>query len=351
MADEGDKGPIKSRLYDIIDRNRDGKMTAEELQAALRLPAHAQSISQLIVRYESEWYYKPQKWDVLDELLGHSGSTPHLNWLAEKERIKQLSWWSEVAEKVGLPVHGRVYHLHPVGMAGHFAKMGGLINVEDFLLQYEQVHKLFSPDTPALTKESKDNLEKIIIAINTYYESSLQKANLYEVSYMLATARHETYYYPDAEFFSEKPEVGKLSYFNKYDPVLASDPEGRETARRNGNTQEGDGFKYRGRGCVHLTWKNNYQKFSNLLFFDFVSNPDAAAKFEYSIPIMIIGMTKGMFTGKKLADYLNINKVDYLAARKIINGTDEKVLIAPMQKDLKPFLRKLLNCLWSFKYG
>ncbi|WP_223456816.1 hypothetical protein, partial [Pseudomonas sp. GL-RE-19] len=120
MADAEDKGPVKSRLFDIIDRNRDGKMTAEELQAAIRLPAHAQSISQLIIHKESEWYHQPQKWDALDELLGHSGSTPHLNWLAEKQRIKQISWWSEVAEKVGLPSWGKVFHFQPVGLAGSF---------------------------------------------------------------------------------------------------------------------------------------------------------------------------------------------------------------------------------------
>lgn len=119
-AEEGDKGRVKSRLYDLLDRNRDGKITAEELQAAIRLPAHAQSISQLIVRCESEWY-RPQRWDMLDEILGHSGSTPHLNWLAEKQRITALSWWGEVAQRVGLPAHGEVYHFHPVGLVGWFS--------------------------------------------------------------------------------------------------------------------------------------------------------------------------------------------------------------------------------------
>jgi hypothetical protein len=120
IADAGDKGPIKERLYDIIGRNRDGEITAPELRAALSLPAHAQSISQLIFHSESEWYHTPKKWDALDELLGHSGSTPNLNWLAEKERIKQLSWWSEVAGKVGLPEQGDVYHFHPVGLVASF---------------------------------------------------------------------------------------------------------------------------------------------------------------------------------------------------------------------------------------
>jgi hypothetical protein len=57
----------------------------------------------------------------LDELLGHSGSTPHVNWLAEKERIKALCWWDEVMEKVGLPEDGKVYHFHPVGVGGNFS--------------------------------------------------------------------------------------------------------------------------------------------------------------------------------------------------------------------------------------
>ena len=120
IADAGDKGPIKERLYDIIGSNRDDQITAEVLRAALCLPAHAQSISQLIFHSESEWYHTPKKWDALDELLGHSGSTPNLNWLAEKERIKQLSWWSEVAEKVGLSEQGKAYHFHPVGLLGSF---------------------------------------------------------------------------------------------------------------------------------------------------------------------------------------------------------------------------------------
>ncbi|WP_341522389.1 hypothetical protein AABC73_02890 [Pseudomonas sp. G.S.17] len=120
LADDVDQGPVMSRLFAIIDRDRDGKMSGDEIQAALNLPAHAQSISQLIIDYETEWVHRPRKWDAMDEMLGHSGSTPHLNWLAEKERIKQLSWWDEVAEKVGLDSWAKVCHFHPVGLVGCF---------------------------------------------------------------------------------------------------------------------------------------------------------------------------------------------------------------------------------------
>ncbi|WP_256592895.1 pesticin C-terminus-like muramidase, partial [Pseudomonas sp. 2822-17] len=60
------------------------------------------------------------KWDALDDVVGHSGSTPLLNWVAEKERIREISWWNEVAQGVGLPVDGQVYHLHPIGLAMRF---------------------------------------------------------------------------------------------------------------------------------------------------------------------------------------------------------------------------------------
>ncbi len=128
LADLSDQGVMRKRLYDIIDRDRDGKMTAEELQAAISLPALAQSLSQLIIRYESEWRHTPRKWDALDEVLGHSGSTPLLNWVAEKERIREISWWNEVEERIGLPVDGKVYHFHPIGLLGNLCVVQQLAN-------------------------------------------------------------------------------------------------------------------------------------------------------------------------------------------------------------------------------
>ncbi|WP_447749092.1 hypothetical protein [Pseudomonas nicosulfuronedens] len=101
--DRWDQGPVQSRLYDIIDSNCDGKLAADEIQTALGIPAKAQSIAQLAIEYESEWHYRQAKWDDLDEVLGHTPSTPLLNWMAEKERIRELKWWSDVAGRVGLP--------------------------------------------------------------------------------------------------------------------------------------------------------------------------------------------------------------------------------------------------------
>lgn len=45
----------------------------------------------------------------------------------------------------------------------------------------------------------------------------------------------------------------------------------------NGDEASGDGFKYRGRGYIQLTGKNNYQAFSGFIGQDCIANPDLVA--------------------------------------------------------------------------
>lgn len=42
----------------------------------------------------------------------------------------------------------------------------------------------------------------------------------------------------------------------------------------NGDEASGDGWRYRGRGCIQLTGKDNYAMLSKALNYDFVSHPD-----------------------------------------------------------------------------
>ena len=347
-----DHGPIKERLYDIIDGAdgsvRDDILSVREIKAALGKPWHAQSISRLITHYESEWFWQDAKWDELDKLMEHTEEDPNPQWVKEKERIKKLCWWSELAGKQGINEDGKVWHFQPMSNLAMFIQSENLIDVERFIEKYTSQHESFVANTPTFSQVSKENLRTIVEHINKYYESDPGKANLFELAYMFATARHEAYYFPTGEFFSSKPEVGNTAYFNKYDPVLADTQARRNTAVEYEKTVQGDGHKYRGRGLVHLTWKKNYRKAKEHFDIDFVNQPDKAAEPEHSVPIMIWGMKEGIFTGKKLAHYFNASSVDYVGARRIINGTDQQQLIASYARKFEAILRETSSARETF---
>lgn len=80
-----------------------------------------------------------------------------------------------------------------------------------------------------------------------------------------------------------------------------------------GNTLENDGWKYRGRGIIQLTGKNNYKKFGDLLKIDLVNKPDLALQTQTACDIAC-----AYWIDRKITIYARAG--DVIATTKKING-------------------------------
>ncbi len=150
------------------------------------------------------------------------------------------------------------------------------------------------------------------------------------VAYMLATVKHEC-----ADTWEPITERGALSYFNKYEP-------GTPLGERLGNTQPGDGFRYRGRGYVQITGRTNYARLSKILGLDnhLITTPEMALVPDVAYRIMSEGMRRGLFTGKKLGDFITTDTCDYTNARRMINGLDRADRIRDYATGIEAVLRQ-----------
>ena len=154
-------------------------------------------------------------------------------------------------------------------------------------------------------------------------------------AYMFATVKHEC-----ADTWSPILERGPRTYFNRYEA-------GTKKGRDLGNTEQGDGWRYRGRGYVQITGRGNYKRLSDALKLpdaeNLVDHPDNALIPAVAYRIMSFGMINGLFTRKKLGDYITKDACDYKNARRIINGVDRAELIKSYAETFEGILRNSIE--------
>jgi len=161
--------------------------------------------------------------------------------------------------------------------------------------------------------------------LNEKYKSLFEKYELntpLRISHFMAQIEHESVLKPISENLNYSKK-GLLTTFKKYfgdlsAEVYANKPEkiaNRVYATRMGNGDEksGEGWKYRGRGFIQITGKENYFRLANDTDLDCLKNPDLLLE-EANAMISALWFwdTKGL---NELAD-----KNDIVGITKRING-------------------------------
>jgi putative chitinase len=155
----------------------------------------------------------------------------------------------------------------------------------------------------------------------TMIESSIQTKN--QKAMFLAQVLHESTMLSDVTENLNYSELNLAKVFKKYfdrntAKTYARNPEkiaNKVYANRmgNGNEMSGDGWKYRGRGLIQLTGKENYINCGKNLGIDLIKNPDYLTTPEGA------ARSAGWFWRKNKLNF-SADKSDIITNTKIING-------------------------------
>ena len=173
----------------------------------------------------------------------------------------------------------------------------------------------------------KEQLEKIGIdekwldpLNNAFIKYGITDIN--EQAMFLAQTTHESNDYKRLEEnFNYKPErlfevfkkrVGTLENAKKLCSEGAKEIADFVYGGRLGNSQD-EGYKYRGRGIIQLTGKNNYKYYGKKLNIDLVNNPDLAKEPDTAIEIALL-----FWKEKECGLYAKLG--DVKTVTKLING-------------------------------
>jgi hypothetical protein len=127
--------------------------------------------------------------------------------------------------------------------------------------------------------------------------------------------------------------MGGCSYFAQYVGIL-------------GNATVEDACRYSGKGLVQLTGRNNFARISEIYGVDALNDPDVVKRPDLAATILVEGMMNGTFTGLALPEFVGGEKVDYVGARRTVNGTDRDEHIASIARGFEGQVRD-----WMLDYG
>lgn len=153
------------------------------------------------------------------------------------------------------------------------------------------------------------------------------------ISYLIATALLET-----KKKFQPQEEQGTEEYFEQ---MYGIEGPRSAIAVRLKNTKAGDGYTFRKRGIVGLLGRKAYEDMSLALSMDLVTNPDLVLDKNVAYKILVHGCMRGLFTGVSLSKYINDKKVDFINARRTVNGTDNAKRLALIAEQIVTVIKEV----------
>lgn len=268
-------GSVNERLYEILDSNKDKRLSKSEIVEALSKPWFSQEISHIVTRYENEWDYKKERWDSLDDIMGHSESDPNKSWVEEKLRIEKLSFWGSLIGQHGITSNANVQHIHPVGLISMFLD-GGECSCPATITK-EHI-KLIAPLT------TQENIDKYTDLLTGMYEKAKIVTCISKV-HVLAQMLHES---------------GSLRL--TVEGVNAGNPPSYSP--------------YIGRGLIQITYKVNYEKYGEYVGENFVGAPDYNKMAQLPHSVISVGWYWSEF--KNLT--VHSDRDDFIYCTALVNG-------------------------------
>lgn len=257
------------------------------LGAAALAGVGGQALAKAPAKYE---YVKVQPGDTVYSIARAFGTTPQ-----EIQRLNRLGpdFRVEVNQELRVPVPQNVRTIEP----------GKKPAAPQAQTKPAAAQPSKTKSIPTLTGTRAEQIAKQI-ALNAGIRGV-------ELAAFLAQIKHES------ADFTDMYERGSKNYFQRmYD--IAYRP---AKAEKLGNEKVGDGVRYRGRGFIQLTGRDNYRRAGRRLGLDLENNPDLAARPDIAARIAVLYWKQRVRPNVK--DWTNVRQVT-LPINGGLNGLEDR---------------------------